>query len=577
MPTTSSHAGGAGNGRQQLYPVQISLTATSPFSLHAHQAAILYSLLSHAGGLGSGAAPAMPDGVLLDAPEQSRMYYTTGERFNFGLTLVANSPAGARHLLQVLQQGLATIGSTGTPARQGLHGNFAVTQVHSLVSGQPITAGGSDAVIPAIPEAILDEETKLLAGLREITLRFHAPLRCERPRALRTEGATCFDEHLFLPEVFLNRARRRLQELGLCHEMRDVPGDHLELLENRLVWLDVSYGPKATRKAVGGAVGRIVLRLRSPELARILVLAQYARVGEKTRWGFGAFRIEELGPRRYCCDRSTSLLQLALSSPAVDRVAEQHGLESGRMRGLVPEVLSGRYQPRSPQRFILPAAGADGDPRVLSVPRDEDRALQTAVLRQVAPALDLFFEESSLAYRQGLGRQRAAQRLGDAYRSGFRWAVRSDIHRFFDSINHAVLRERLDAYLADDQLVRLIMQWVESGAPRRGLGIPTGSPLSPLLSNLFLDRFDEAIHDAGGCLVRYADDFLILLKLRDDAQRFLDLAREAAIQLKLHLNADKTRFVDLSQPFEFLGYRFDRKDTWELTTNQTLRHVDDLG
>src|SRR5262249_59106429 len=121
---------------------------------------------------------------------------------------------------------------------------------------------------------------------------------------------------------------------------------------------------------------------------------------------------------------------------------------------------------------------------------------------------------------------------------------RSDFHRFFDSIDHGLLRQRLDAYLADDRLVELIMLWVTSGAIQPGRGLPTGSVLSPLLANLFLDQFDEHVVGEGARLVRYADDFLLLFRDETQAKAVYEDAYREAEQLRLTLNEEKTHLLD---------------------------------
>lgn len=556
----------------RFFPVTVDLRVRRDVTLPAHHAALVCGLLKRACALGSTQEQSFPDGVLLDAPEQARLVLQKGETYRFGVTLVASSEAAARERLTRLIEGVRRLGRNGPAAAYGLHGNFEVADVVTLPDGHP-----AERRLAPIPDEVLRDEVEFVRQRREVTLRFRSPLHCERPKTLRQPRADCFDGQVFPPDVFLRRAARRLQELEILTAIPDVQPQHVEVVTNRLVWLDVEYGDPKQRKPLSGAVGRITLRLNEPDLAEILVLAQYARVGEKTRFGFGAFRIEELGESPFVAKRSVGLWELALKALDVEQLAEEHELEVGRVTTLLQSCRDGQYAPSSAQRILLSKGDADDEPRLLCVPRDEDRMLQSCVLRRIAPALDQFFEQSSFAYRRGLGRQSAAKRIQAAYRAGFHWAVRSDFHRFFDSVRHELLRDRLEAYLADDELARWIMRWVETSSPWPGRGLPTGSPLSPLLSNLFLDRFDEAIEEAGARLVRYADDFLILFRDPRDAQRLFDTATELARHVKLHLNQNKTQFLDLRQPFEFLGYRFERKQDWEVVDGQPPRHIDDLG
>src|SRR5262249_8515873 len=156
-----------------------------------------------------------------------------------------------------------------------------------------------------------------------------------------------------------------------------------------------------------------------------------------------------------------------------------------------------------------------------------------------------------------LGRHRAADRIRSLFAQGYHYALRADFRRFFDSIDHRLLEDRLDAYLDDRPMVELIMGWARHGAIAAGRGLPIGAPLSPVRSNLFLDSFDEEIERAGGRLVRYADDFLILYRTHAEAEAAFELATRQAEALLLELNGAKTAVLDLKEPFEFLGFRFE--------------------
>ncbi|HND56516.1 MAG TPA: CRISPR-associated endonuclease Cas1, partial [Pirellulaceae bacterium] len=122
-----------------------------------------------------------------------------------------------------------------------------------------------------------------------------------------------------------------------------------------------------------------------------------------------------------------------------------------------------------------------------------------------------------------------------------------------------------------------LMRWIETGAPQPGRGVPTGAPLSPLLANLFLDEFDEALEKSGRRLLRYADDFVVLFRDRSQAEQVQAEAREAAESLRLQLNDDKTHAVELAAGFDFLGYRFALRDSWEFDGPDGPRPIDQLG
>jgi CRISPR-associated endonuclease Cas1 len=307
-----------------------------------------------------------------------------------------------------------------------------------------------------------------------------------------------------------------------------------------------------------------------------LVWGQYARLGKDTHFGFGVYRIEELGPDPYGCPRGASLLELALERPALDRAAADTGLPSGRVRAAAADAVAGEHAPEPPVCRCI--ASHDGTERILAVPAPVDRALQRAVLEQLAPALDRFFETSSFAWRRGLGRHSAAQRLRRAWHEGYRYAIREDFDRFFDRVDHGELRDRLEAYVADPPTVELLMRWLRASSdPEARRGLPTGAPISPLLGNLFLDRFDEEIAAAGGHLVRYGDDFMVLFRSREEAEAHRETARHEAQRLALRLNEEDDAVLNLQEPFEFLGFRFERETAWEMRDARPPVRVEDLG
>lgn len=562
--------------RPRFCRVAFILESRRPIRLSAHQGPVAYALLSQAYGLARNLEPAMPDGFMPDAPEQCRLRLAPGELYALGCTLIRDEQDDSVPVVRALAEGLRRAGrekSMAGPAA-ALWGNFRLHEVWDLVTGRV----WSDSQSPApIAWARIDSEQKQLRSTRQLTLRFNSPLRMLRRAADRQEGHHWFDEEAFDTSLFAVRVMNRLAGLGLGAKPEDLGAVHraCRTIENRLVWLDLGYGPQSRRKTLGGAVGRVTLECRSVAVTDALVLGQYARVGQCTRMGFGAYRIEELGPDPYECWRGQPLLHSILQKTDFSKFADELDLPSGSMTHSVKQLLASDYQPQEHTRVPIDQPG--GKVRVLSIPTPMDRALQRAMLVHLAPALDQFFEESSLAYRKGLGRKRAARRIRDAFRDGYRYALRSDFRQFFDTIDHRLLQDRLEAYLADDSTVDLIMRWVRAGAPFEDRGIPTGSPLSPLLANLFLDRFDEQVARDGGRLVRYADDFMILFKDLSQAQAVFQEAQSACESLLLSLNDDKTHRVDLRGGFEFLGFRFQKTDRWAITATQTPQRVEDLG
>lgn len=236
------------------------------------------------------------------------------------------------------------------------------------------------------------------------------------------------------------------------------------------------------------------------------------------------------------------------------------------------EVNYETYRPQPLLRIALekPAGGL----RLLSVPTVRDRVLQTAVTRVIEPVFEAEFEDCSFAYRKGRSVDQAIGRIQLLQRQGYHWVVDADIQNFFDSIDHPLLMDKVGTLITDVGLLRLIGQWLCAAVvdgERRFVpdkGVAQGSPIAPLLSNLYLHHLDEALLDENMCLVRFADDFLILCKSQDRAEQALELTDTLLRQLRLKLNTRKTQVVHFNQGFRFLGVQFIRSLAFKTEADQ---------
>lgn len=231
--------------------------------------------------------------------------------------------------------------------------------------------------------------------------------------------------------------------------------------------------------------------------------------------------------------------------------------------GLQREVLGGSYRPRPLLRaWMLKPNGAR---RGLAIPAVRDRVAQSAVAQLLEPVFEAEFEDCSFAYRQGRSVKRALERVARLRDEGYVWVVDADITAFFDNIDHDLLLREVARLVKDEGLLRLLRLWLEAEVQeedgrltRMTQGVPQGSPVSPLLANLFLDHLDDAMLDADLRLVRYADDFLVLCRSEARARDALALTEGVLERLRLRLNPAKTRVVDFDGGFRFLGARFVR-------------------
>lgn len=231
------------------------------------------------------------------------------------------------------------------------------------------------------------------------------------------------------------------------------------------------------------------------------------------------------------------------------------------------QLQNSSYVPKPLYQALIPREGRT--PRCLAIPAVRDRVLQTAMSLILTPILDPMFEESSFAYRSGRSVRMAIEQVIRLRDEGWRWVVDADIHSYFDEIDHVRLLDKLSSACHDDGVVRLVEKWIKLPIRRKDghllhsiKGVPQGSPLSPLLANLYLDEFDEFIESKGWRLVRFADDFLIFCRRREDAEFAMELSDQALQGLSLRFAPEKTRLADFASGFSFLGVRFENNEAF---------------
>jgi CRISP-associated protein Cas1 len=231
-----------------------------------------------------------------------------------------------------------------------------------------------------------------------------------------------------------------------------------------------------------------------------------------------------------------------------------------RINQLRTELLSGTYRPHPLLRISIPKD--NGKLRQLAIPAVRDRVAQTSATAVLTPILDKEFEDCSFAYRKERSVKKAVQRIAELRDRGYVWVVDGDITSFFDEVDHNILMEDVTKYVHDRHVFDLISLWLEADIIDRGhmkrlrKGIPQGSPISPLLSNLYLDEFDESLLKAKQKVVRFADDFVILCKDRPSSEEALEITGDVLERLHLCLNEDKTRITNFDHGFHYLGTAF---------------------
>ena len=229
---------------------------------------------------------------------------------------------------------------------------------------------------------------------------------------------------------------------------------------------------------------------------------------------------------------------------------------------LSDQIKAGTYQPQAIRRVDIPKPGT-AETRPLGIPTVRDRVVQAAIVNVIEPIFERDFAEQSYGFRPGRGCQDALRRVDQLLQAGYTHVVDADLKGYFDSIPHDRLMDRLKEKIADGQVLSLIerffkakiMDELSQWTPKSG--VPQGAVLSPLLSNVYLDPLDHLMARKGFQMVRYADDFVILCRTAEEAQRAMGLVQAWVAENELTLHPTKTRIVDAHRDgFDFLGYHF---------------------
>jgi RNA-directed DNA polymerase len=248
----------------------------------------------------------------------------------------------------------------------------------------------------------------------------------------------------------------------------------------------------------------------------------------------------------------------------VDRQTVEDFAEHDReeLQRLEAQLREGSYVPAAVRRTWIPKPGSS-EKRPLGIPTVRDRVVQTALVHVIEPILDATFHQRSFGFRHGRSCHDALRCVEELLAAGYVYVVDADLKSYFDTIPKDRLLKVVQQKISDRRVLGLIKQFLDQGIMEDlrtwtpEAGVPQGAVLSPVLSNAYLNPLDHWMAKAGFQVVRYADDFVILCRTREEAETAMATVREWVATHGLTLHPEKTHIVDArEESFSFLGYSF---------------------
>lgn len=415
----------------------------------------------------------------------------------------------------------------------------------------------------------LVEETSGLKTGGEIALHFYTPLHFN-PR--KKNNRTYLDK-----EQFTGLFEKRFTQLFGRKIKYNAGDDDFSVFPYYWKYTQIKHPSRSQpghTQYINGCFGNLYIKGSFRNILPFLLLGSELHTGAKLSNGQGYYKLL-LDPPGYFNaffpHRKTLIAVIkeviekhdepAESPESAERLLYREDQYAGQ---LYREISEDRYQPSPNTAFRIKKK--DGSERVVEQVGTKDYIIQQYLLHTIHKPFDRFFEEGSIGYRKGISREKAVRMVREAIDKGYNFVIESDIEDFFPSVDLEHVSRLLDHYIPEkDGLIKSLLRkclytdYVLNGKLCiREKGLAQGSPLSPVLANLYLDAFDETAASWGVRMIRYADDFIILTKTKEDAEHILSQTEAYLSEIGLKIKKEKTGIRPVAGGFHFLGIQFEK-------------------
>ncbi|MEW6089175.1 MAG: CRISPR-associated endonuclease Cas1 [bacterium] len=408
-------------------------------------------------------------------------------------------------------------------------------------------------------------ETGEISSEREICLEFLIPFSF-KPKTHRTS---------ITKTAFINSFENRLSKLFGKEFKYSSQSDNFSVLPYYWDYTQISHPSQSQQgriQYINGCVGRLYIKGKFSDLLPFIILGSELHTGTKTSNAQGYYLLHK-EPQGYFdknFPNQKSILSIikdvidkydnALESLSIDEKFSFN--EEVYAEKLFHQITENNYIPSPNIAFLIKKK--DSVDRLVEQLQFKDLIVQQYVLKTISENFDRIFEKESIGFRKGVSREKSIELVQSAIGEGYQFVIESDVEDFFPSVDLDILTRLLEFYIPqkDICLKNIIQKCMRNGYILNGTyyarikGLAQGSPLSPILANLYLDSFDEQMQKFNVRMIRYADDFVILTRTKEDAENILSQTESFLSGLGLKIKKEKTNIKHIKDGFQFLGISF---------------------